>query len=87
MFYFHLTEILFLLMPTVVKIQLLNIFSDNIQRRPQDGDITPLPFLFIIYAFFHISLSLCISYFLISVVFSATVPIPNIYTDSSATLL
>lgn len=66
-FNFHLTHILFLLMPTVVKIQPLNIFNNNIQRRPQDGDITPLPFISVFTLFFfnvYISLSLCMSYFL-----------------------
>ena len=64
---FHLTYILFLLMPTVVKIQPLNIFNNNIQRRPQDGDITPSEYLYWCVVFFpmYMSLSLYMSYFLL----------------------
>lgn len=68
MFYFQLTHILLLLMPTVVKIWPLNNFNDNIQSRSQDEDTTPLPFIFLFMFFFvfsvYISLSLCIAYFL-----------------------
>lgn len=86
-FYFHLTYILFLLMPTVVKIQPLNIFNNNIQRRPQDGDTTPLQYLYWCIFFFCVHVPLSV-YFLLSpsVVFSATVSIPNVYIGSSTTL-
>ena len=85
---FHLTYILFLLMPTVVKIQPLNIFNNNIQKRPQDGDITPSEYLYWCVVFFpHVQFPLSV-YVLLSpsVIFSLTVSIPNIYTGSSATL-
>lgn len=75
-------------MPTVVKIQPLNIFNNNIQKRPQDGDITPSEYLYWCVVFFpHVHFPLSV-YVLLSpsVIFSLTVSIPNIYTGSSATL-
>ena len=85
---FHLTYILFLLMPTVVKIQPLNIFNNNMQKRRQDGDITPSEYLYWCVVFFPpVQFPLSV-YVLLSpsVIFSLTVSIPNIYTGSSATL-
>lgn len=50
--YFYLSYAVFLLMPTVVKIQ-PHIFNGNIRKRPQDGDITPLFLIFVFIHFFH----------------------------------